>query len=186
MFLVPLVVLSVVLVALVVAIVVAVVVRSGDRSGPPGSRAGATTAGEIDPCVVGTWRVTAHREDVTLDSFGKVTFNAEGTGASVRLDGAGMGATDYGTGTRFGGVAAGQTIRLDVRGKVTYRYAATRGRVSFHDPQSEATATIYLNGTRSTEAPFTGSTDPAEYECSGDRMVQRTDVFQTTLTRVDR
>jgi hypothetical protein len=184
MFLVPLVVLSVVLVALIVAIVVAVVVRAGDRSDQPGSAGATTAAGEIDPCVVGGWRVTAHREGVTIDGVGEVTFDAKGTGPSVRLNADGTGVTDYGTGTRYEGVAAGRTIRLDVRGTVTYRYAAADGTFSFRDMASDAKATIFLDGARSTETRFTGSTDPASYECAGDRMVERTGAFQTTFSRV--
>jgi hypothetical protein len=180
LFIVPLVVLSVVLVALVVAIVVVVVVRRGAGSD--------SAAGRIDRCVIGTWRFAAHREDVTMPRFGKVTFTGTftgtGAGATVRLTDDGAGVTDYGTATRFDGVTAGHTIQLDVAGKVTYRYAAADGTVSFHEPAWSAKATIYLDGAKSTEVPFTGSNDPADYQCSGDRLVFRTDLYETTLTRV--
>ncbi len=176
LFVVPLVVLSVVLVALMVAIAVVVVVRKG-----------ANAAGENDPCVVGTWRVIAHREDVALPNVGTVTFNAEGDGPSVRLNADGTAVTDYGTGTRYAGTALRQTIRLDVRGTVRYRYAASGGKfsVQFKSVTSDAKGTIFLDGTRYREVPFSGSADPASYECSQERMVQRTDAFETTLTRLD-
>jgi hypothetical protein len=176
LFVIPLVVLSVVLVALIVAIVVVVVVRKG-----------ANASGGNDPCVVGRWRVTAHREDVTLGSFGKVTFNSEGDGPSVRLNADGTAVTDYGTETRYTGTALRQTVQLDVRGTVRYRYAASGGRFSVQSQSvtSEAKGTIFLDGARYAEVPFRGSSDPASYECSGDRMVQRTDAFETTFSRLD-
>jgi hypothetical protein len=174
LFVAPLVVLSVVLVALVVAIVVVVVVRQGANAG-----------GGNDPCVVGTWRVTAHREDVTLPSFGKVTFNAEDEGPSVRLDADGTAVTDYGTGTRYAGTALRQTVRLEVRGTVRSRYVASASRFSVQSVTSDAKGTIFLDGARYAEVDFTGSSDPASYECSQDRMVQRTAAFETTLTRLD-
>jgi hypothetical protein len=174
LFVVPLVVLSVVLVALIVAIVVVVVVRKG-----------ANASGQNDPCVVGSWRVTAHREDVALPSFGKVIFTAEDDGPSVRLNADGTAVTDYGTGTRYTGTALRQTIQLDVDGTVRYRWAARGGRFTVQPVASDAKGTIFLDGTRFREVPFTGSADPASYECSSDRMVQRTDTFETTLTRLD-
>lgn len=172
MFVVPLVVLSVVLVALVVAIVVVVVVR--DR-GP---------ADEIEACVVGTWRIAEHREEVTTARFGTVTFTGTGTGATVRLNGDGTGVTDYGAATRFDGATVGHRIRLDVTGDVSYQYAAAGGRVSFRDPVSNAKGTIFLDGVKSTEVAFSAPTDPADYQCSGDRMTFKTRLYETTLTRI--
>lgn len=170
-FIVPLVVLSVVLVALVVAIVVVVVRRTG---------------GGIDGCVVGTWRITAHREDVTTPRFGTVTFTGTDRGATVRLSGDGAGVTDYGPSTRFAGATAGHEIRLEVTGTVTYRYAAADGVISFRDPGPSATGTLFLDGTKSAEVPFTTSTAPADYECSADRLTFRTSRYETTLTRTGR
>jgi hypothetical protein len=173
LFIVPLVVLSVVLVALVVAIVVVVVVRG---RGP---------ADEVDACVVGTWRVAAHREEVTTARFGAVTFTGTGPGATVRLGDDGAGVTDYGTVTRFKGATAGaHTIGLEVTGTVTYRYEAAGGTVSFRDPTSHATAAIFVDAAKSTEIRFTGSTDPADYKCSGDRLTFKTKLYETTLTRI--
>ena len=171
LFIVPLVVLSVVLVALVVAIVVVLVVRG---RGP---------ADEIEACVVGSWRVAEHREQVTTARFGTVTFTGTGSGATVRLNGDGTGVTDYGAATRFDGVTAGHRIRLDVTGKMTYRYTAADGTVSYRDQVSTAKGTILLDGTRA-EVPFAGTPDPADYECSGDRMTFRTGLYETTLTRI--
>jgi hypothetical protein len=170
LFIVPLVVLSVVLVALVVAIVVVLVVR---ERGP---------ANEIEACVVGTWRVAEHREEVTTARFGTVTFT--GAGPTVRLNGDGTGVTDYGAATRFDGVTAGHRIRLDVTGNVSYQYAAAGGRVSFRDPVSNAKGTIFLDGAKSTEVAFSAPTDPADYQCAGDRMTFKTRLYETTLTRV--
>lgn len=171
--------LCVTLVVIVVAIVVVVLVRGGDESSPS---AGPSSAA-IDSCVVGAWQVTAHREDVTLDSIGNVTFTGKGTGASVRLAADGSGVTDYGSGSRFEGVAAGQTVRLDVTGKISYRITATGDTVSFLEMTSNATGKIFVNGDPYAEAPFDGSTDPASYTCSGDMMTEQTAHYRTTLTR---
>lgn len=178
LFIVPLVVLSVLLVALVVAIVVVLVVRGTGSRGP--------AADGIDPCVVGTWRMVTHREDVTTLRFGEVTFTSAGPGATVRLNRDGTGVTDYGAATRFEGAVAGHAIRLDVTGQVTYHYAAERGTIAFQEPDQKATGIIFLDGAKSTEIPFTTSTDPADYACSGDHLTIKTRRYETTLDRVSR
>jgi hypothetical protein len=178
LFIVPLVVLSVVLVALVVAIVVVLVVRGGSGSDD--------AAGRIDRCVVGAWRVVTHREQVTVPRFGEVTFTGAGSGASVRLNGDGTGVTDYGAATRFDGVTSGHRIRLDVTGTVTYRYTAADRTFSYRDLVSTAKGTIVLDGGGSTEVPFAGTPDPADYECSGDRLVFQARLYETTFTRLSR
>jgi hypothetical protein len=175
-FVAPLVVLSVVLVALVVAIAVVLVVRDDERTD-------ASAGSRVDPCVVGVWQVTAHTEDVVLPSVGAVAFKGEGAGPSVRLNADGSGVTDYGAATRYSGTAAGQAVRLDVRGTVRYRYTAAGGTFAIREPTQDAEGTIFLDGARRGEVPFTASTDPATYECSGDRMTQGTDWFETTLSR---
>jgi hypothetical protein len=171
-FVIPLIVFSVTLVAVVAAIVVVVVSRSGPD----------TPAEPSDSCLVGVWRVTSHKEEVTLDSFGKVTF--QGAGARVQLNADGTGVTDYGTKTHFEGLAEGQKIALDVAGKLTFGYAAADGRVSFSAMTSDATSTVYFNGEQyGSSTPFEGSTEPATYTCNATTLVQQTTISRTELAR---
>jgi len=189
-FVIPLVALSVTLVILVVAIVVVVIVRSSgtdtptDPSASPSDTSASQEASDVDPCVVGRWRVTSHREDVAIPDVGKVTFTG-GEDAEIELNADGSGSTDYRDGTAFEGTAEGRTIKLEISGTVDYEFTARDGTVSFKNVQSDATAKIFIDGEQyGSEQPFEGSDDPSKYECSGDELVQKTFLYETKFTKV--
>jgi hypothetical protein len=176
LFVIPLITLSITLVILVVAIVIVVIVK-GDETGTPSA-----SMTQIDQCVVGDWRVTDHREDVSMSGIGPVTFT--GKGAKVHLGADGSGITDYGDRTRFEGTVGSQQVRLEVSGTLRYHFTAVNGTVSFTDMTSQATVQTYLDDVLSrTAAPFNGSTDPATYTCHGDTLVESKTAYRTELTR---
>lgn len=180
MFVVPLIALSATLVVLVIAIVIVVTTRDDDRP------TGTATAGQVDRCVVGHWRVTSHREEVDPDvpGIGKVTFT--GSGAEIRLKDDGTGATDYGAATRFEGTVSGQTIGLAIGGTVTYRFATVDGSFSFRDMHSNATSRAFVDGREyGTEQVFQSDDSDASYECSQDALVEHTDWYESRMTRID-
>jgi hypothetical protein len=191
-FMIPLVALSATLVVLVTAIVVVLAMRGGgDEPGPgpigaPTSgvpTAAATKTGD-DECVVGTWRVTSHKEDVPVTGVGKVTFIG-GSGGTLRLNADGTGETDYGSGTEFEGEMEGQTVRLEVSGRLTYSYTARDGFVSIRDLESTVTARLYRDGEQYGDTlPLAGSEDSATYTCSTDRLTQKTFLYTTEYERV--
>jgi hypothetical protein len=185
-FVVPLVALSATLVVLVVAIVVVVIVRSGgqtdDPLAGPTTPAGPTANPDVDPCVVGTWKVTSHTETVTMEDIGEVRFTG-GAGGTLELTADGSGTTTYNA-TTFEGTGEGQTIKLEISGSVTYDFTARNGTVSTSNVRSTATYSSYLNGDPvETDQPFEASDDPANYTCSGHTMTQSTDLYETRFTK---
>lgn len=178
-FLIPLVALSATLFVLIAAIVIVVAVRSADDD--PGTTP--TSASDVDECVVGTWRVTSHQEDVPVKDYGKVTFTG-GDGATLRLGADGTGETDYGSGTEFEGEMRGQDVRLEVSGTLKYRYTARDGHVTLSDIVSDASGKLFLDNEQYGDPlPFEGSEDPSTYTCSGDSLTQRTFLYTTEYTR---
>jgi hypothetical protein len=182
-FVIPLVALSVTLIVLVIGIVTVFIVRNSSKGTPDGGGSTAA-AGDVDPCVVGRWEITSHREDVAMDEVGKVTFTG-GEGAVLELSADGKGVQDYGDGTDFDGTANGKTIELEISGKISFDFTARDGTVSVSNLNSEATAKTFLDGEEYGSAqPFPGDDDPSKYECSGDTMVQRTFHYETQFEKV--
>jgi len=153
----PLIALSVVLVVLVVAIVAVVVVKASD-SGE------GTDDVAVDDCVVGSWRVTSHRESVVVDGGSSVQFS--GSGATVRLSADGKGVTDYGDGTTFFASVAGIRVELVFKGTISY-----------------GTATLYQGGVEATSQPLNSDTTPSKYTCEGDKLVQNTELADIEMAR---
>jgi hypothetical protein len=189
-FVVPLVALSVTLVVLVVAIVIVVLVRGGSKETPTGGPGpgpvdtSAATSSDVDSCVVGQWKVTSHKEAVSIPEVGEVQFTG-GDGGEIELRADGTGHNDYGDGTSYEGTADGATFRLEIRGTVDYEFSARDGTLSIRNIESDATAQWYYNGKENgSERPFEGSTDPANYECSGDSLVEKTNEYEATYTRI--
>ncbi|HYN94822.1 MAG TPA: hypothetical protein VES42_13315, partial [Pilimelia sp.] len=125
----------------------------------------------------------SHREDVPVAGVGTVTFTG-GAGASTVYAADGTGTTSYPPGTAFEGRTGGRTVRLVVAGVVTYGFAARDGTLSFRAVRSRASATVFVDGRRSgSPTPFVAGDDPATYACTGGTLVQRTALYETTLTR---
>ena len=170
----PLIALSVVLVVLVVAIVAVVVVKASD-SGE------GTDDVAVDDCVVGSWRVTSHRESVVVDGGSSVQFS--GSGATVRLSADGKGVTDYGDGTTFFASVAGIRVELVFKGTISYDFATSNGSITFSNVQADGTATLYQGGVEATSQPLNSDTTPSKYTCEGDKLVQNTELADIEMAR---
>ncbi|GAA4453466.1 hypothetical protein [Phytohabitans houttuyneae] len=195
-FLVPLVALASTLVVLVVAIVIVAAVRGGDEepvgspttsaptSAGPGESQSAAPAGDIDQCVIGTWQVTSHREDVPVEGVGKVTFIG-GEGATLQLNADGTGETDYRSGTEFQGTTGGRTYKLEVSGKLTFEYTARSGSAEFTDVNSNASGKLFIDGEQyGGSIPFNAEADTSTYTCSTGLLTQKTFLYTTEYERV--
>jgi hypothetical protein len=184
-FVVPLIALSVTLVILVVAIVVVLLVRHDGGTTVAGPTRSPTAASGVDECLVGRWRVTEHREDTTVPNYGRLTITG-GEGAEILLRANGTGETDYGSATSFGATAAGQRIRIEVHGKITYSVEALGGSLTQRNVTSAAKVRLYVNDEPyGTERPFT--TDEGQqsrYTCGGDSLTQSSILFETAMTRL--
>jgi hypothetical protein len=183
-FVLPLIALSVTLVVLVVAIVIVVVVRDGDPTvpgaspTPGGGPATATGNPDVDPCVVGRWVVTQHREVVAIDNVGRVTFNG-GRGGTVDLTADGTGVFTYPAGTAYEGTGNGKAIRLEIEGEALFDYAARNGTMSLRNIRADGTARALVDGDEVAEEPLTLTDDPANYSCLDDTMTIRTAAYTT-------
>ncbi|MEE6258456.1 hypothetical protein [Plantactinospora sonchi] len=203
-YLVPIVALTSTLVALVIAIVVVLVLGDGgaeSRDGRTGSAAGPTTgpavgdttsagpptgaAAEGADCLVGTWRVTEHREQVDVPDVGRLSFTG-GAGARLSLSAEGAAIADYGTGTSHRADYAGQDVVLELRGRVSYRYEATGDRLEPLDLRSDAEFRLSVGDRPAGDwQPFTASTAPSSYTCVGDSLTQRSLVATILYARAD-
>lgn len=195
-FLVPLVALASTLVVLIVAIVIVVAVRGGGEepiadptrsavasAGPERSES-AAPASDIDQCVIGTWRVTSHREEVRIDGVGKVTFLG-GEDATLRLKADGTGETDFGSGTNFQATASGRTYKLEISGRLTFDYTARGGTAKFTDMTSRASGKLFIDGEQyGGTIPYNAEADSSRYTCSTDLLRQETFLYTTEYERV--
>jgi len=193
-YLVPLVALASTLVVLVVAIVVVVAASGGDDpvAGPTGGpttaaptgSASAAPGADLDKCVVGTWRVTSHKETVPVEGQGSVTFTG-GEGATLRLNSDGTGQTDYGSSTEYQGELNGETVRLEVSGRLTYDFSTLNGRINVTNMESTAKGTFTI-GTEEYDVPnvFDTKDDSASYTCSSGVLTQNTGLLATEFERV--
>jgi hypothetical protein len=186
-FVVPLVALSITLVVLVVAIVVVVVVRDGGTdpvtapSSPPATPS-STGNPDVDPCVVGRWVVSQHREVVPVDNVGRVTFTG-GRDSTLDLAADGSGVMSYPTGTSYEGSANGKTIKLEIAGDVEFEYVARDGTMSLKNLQADATAKAFVDGDLVGTDQLDPDDDPANYSCLNDSLTLRTTIYTTDYTK---
>jgi hypothetical protein len=187
-FVVPLVALSITLVVLVVAIVVVVIVREDETdptvTGPstPPVNTSPTGNPDVDPCVVGRWVVSQHREVVPIDNVGRVTFTG-GRDSTLDLEADGSGVMSYPSGTSYEGSANGKTIKLEIAGNVDFEYVARDGTMSLKNLQADATAKAFVDGELVGTDRLEPDDDPANYSCLNDSLTLRTTLYTTDYTK---
>jgi hypothetical protein len=172
---VPLVALGSTLFFLVAAIVVVVAARAGAGAG----------ADEEPPCLVGTWNVLRHVEDVPLPPAaggGTVTLQG-GRGATLVLRADGTGVADYGTRTEYLGQIGEQVIKLEVSGRVTFRYTTDGSTARLSDIDVQAQGQAYVDGVKQGEPDELEPTDVSTYECADDRMTEKSGAATITYER---
>lgn len=173
---VPLVVLSVVLVALVTAIVAVVVSRAGDGGGKGTGGASNSPSTNVDPCVVGNWRVTSHTEDIEVNNE-NVRFTGEG--ARIRLADNGTGVIEYGDGIAY----TGGRYTLTLAGSVNFDFRTANGRVTFSNLGPAGTITLKAGDIVLAQQPLEGSDDPATYTCDATTLVEQTTKFRVEMRK---
>jgi hypothetical protein len=184
--LVPLIALSSILVILVAAIVVIAVVRASGRSNPSTGGSTATRANSlVDECVIGTWRMSHYEEDVPVTGYGNVKFTGEGAEVRLRVDGTGV--TDYKDGTTFNATVDGVVYKLVVSGTVSFGYRTSNGTFSFSGVTASGQETLTRTDTgQQVTQDLTGSSDPANYTCSGDSLTEFTNQYRAEMRLVNR
>lgn len=132
----------------------------GDSPPLPGLSAGS--------CVVGSWAADTTRSVVSQQINGAtVAVEFTGRGTRIRLDAEGNGITDYGSGVTLS--APGYADQV-LAGTIRYRYAVSRGRMTFSDIVTNGTVTQRdVFGTVYSER-MDPIVDPVEFRC-GDKQL---------------
>jgi hypothetical protein len=192
----PLIAVAAAAIVLVAAIIVVVVVKSNKDTGA--TAAGPSAAGDrspaaapsatalVDPCVVGTWKVTSAQRVVDFGgSYGKIKVTlADPYTTTLRADGTGV--EDLGDATAFQSVADSIIYTVAVNGTNSYGFRTSGGTMSYSGSVAKGHWVALVNDktvTSGTTAGIFGS-DPVRYTCSGDAMTeQRGDDYSAQLTR---
>jgi hypothetical protein len=137
-----------------------------------GTRLGADAAARR--CVVGDWRVVSYAETIDLGALGAVPISG-GETARLRLAADGTRSTDYGPATIYTGTSGGHAVRVELRGRVEFRYAASdRGTLTVSEVRSAPLARVLVDERQVGEPvalrPATGA---LSYSCAGDELIQR-------------
>lgn len=135
-----------------------------------------------DECVVGTWElVNSVIPDVNFDG-NPVDLTGRGTIYHYRPDGTGL--TEF-NGVTWAGDAGGNRYEHTITGKMTWRYRASNGHITYTDTRVEGRSVLKINGTVREDEPLTAAADdaPAPYRCTTASMSFVSDTRTTELER---
>ena len=143
---------------------------SSSSSSSPASESSPTTqgaAGELDPCLVGTWEVARHEEQIPLagtltDLERTMTFAKDGRLTIVYEDSRPKGA---GSGMVFDGT-------------VVYDVGTSEGRMTFDLVEDDLDVTMM-----GSPIPSTPGTQPVDYTCEGDTFTETSAVIDAEYRR---
>lgn len=165
--------------AIAVALTVAQLVTSrgdGSAATPPASPSAAASPSVaaspspsyppgVDPCLLGTWRVTNNTVYGLIDDV-RVLYTG-GAGTLITYRAGGTTTIDYNKmqprTTRF----RGATWSDVVRGTSSGRYQAEDGAITSTQTRTNATGTLRRNGKVNASGPITYYPEPTQYRCNG-------------------
>jgi len=175
---------GIVAVAAIVALTVTVVhlvtpSGEGTISNPPVSPSGAASPSAsvrpspsyrpgVDPCLLGTWRVTSNQVWGLIDDTRVLYTGGAGTVIVYRADGTSR--TDYSKMRPRTARYRGATWSDVHRGTVTGRYYAADGAITDTITKSTAVDTLRRNGKVNVKAPVTFFPEPSQYRCTGNDL----------------
>ncbi len=171
---------------LLVVLVVAIVVVAAHKGGPA-RRAGAGSpppSALIDPCLVGTWRTTADRQQLDVTGVGTVEVSGSGTVVHIGADGSDL--QEYASATPYVGTPNGHRLEITVSGTVRGTIRTDHGTMTFQGMSADGTVSAAVDGMVVTSVPLTPGTDPVSYTCTGDQATEWGSQYQVTLVRTSR
>jgi len=122
----------------------------------------------IDPCLLGTWRVTSNQVWGLIDSTRVLYSGGAGILVTYRKDGTST--TDFNKmkprTTRY----RGATWADVVRGIASGTYYAEKGTITGSTTKSTAVGTVRRNGKFNASAPVTFFPEPDQYRCKGNNL----------------
>ena len=176
--------LAVAAVAVIVALTVTVVYLvmphgEGTAAQPPASSSAAASPSVsvspspsyrpgVDPCLLGTWRVTMNQAWGLIDSTRVLYTGGAGVLITYRADGTEF--TDYSKMRPRTAHFRGVTWSDVHRGTVSGRYYAADGAITDTVKKSTAVDTVRRNGKVNTTSPVTFFPEPSQYRCTGDDL----------------
>ncbi|MEN3304319.1 MAG: hypothetical protein V7603_521 [Micromonosporaceae bacterium] len=178
-------------VVLVAAIIVVIVVKStkdtrttGTGDASPLASLSASTL--VDPCVVGTWKVTSAQRVVDFGgTYGKIKVTSADT-YTMKLRADGTGVEDLGDATAFQSVANSTIYTVAVNGTDSYGFRTSGGTLTYSGAVAKGHWVALVNDKTVTSGTTDGifGSDPVQYTCSGDAMTeQRGDDYSAQMTR---
>ncbi|MFI6761202.1 Hsp70 family protein [Micromonospora sp. NPDC050417] len=123
----------------------------------------------IDPCLLGTWRITSSRVIGYVDDIQVQYVGGAGVVETYRADG--TSSVDYSKMEPRVGTLRGVTWSEVDRGKASGTYYAENGKITGNITKSDAVGTLRRNGKINATAPLTFFLEPTTYRCSGDRLI---------------
>jgi hypothetical protein len=131
---------------------------SSSPSYPPG----------VDPCLLGTWRVTMNQAWGLIDDTRVLYTGGAGTLVIFRADGTAL--TDYNKMQPRSVRYRGATWTNVHRGTVSGRYYAAGGKITETITKSNAVDTLRRNGRVDVTSPVRFFPEPSEYRCTGNDL----------------
>jgi len=122
----------------------------------------------IDPCLLGTWRITTNRAWGLIYDTRVLYTGGAGTIVSYRADGTAR--TDYGKMQPRIARYRGDTWSDVHRGTVSSRYYADDGTITDTITKSNAMDTLRRNGKVNSKTPVTYFPEPSQYRCTGNDL----------------
>jgi hypothetical protein len=163
------------LAALALAIVVATVTtaaiwyatRDPGASAGPGGAAG--SAGDTDPCLHGTWTMTASDKTWSIAGLAVQMSSDSASIREFRPDGTAL--LDFAGGHRETGTAAGAQYDVVLTGTIEFDYRTSDDRILATNPETDAVQVVSISGLELAREPITVVTDPFRYVCDNDTLV---------------
>jgi len=122
----------------------------------------------IDPCLLGTWRITSNQVWGLLDSTRVLYTGGAGTLITFRADGTSL--TNYNKMRPRTAHYRGDTWTDVHRGTVSGRYYADDGTIIDTVTKSNAVDTLRRNGKVNSTSPVTFFPEPSQYRCTGNDL----------------
>jgi len=153
----------------------------GGPSGGASPRAPSSAAGDLDECLVGTWRTTEHTETVDTEQ-GKLTISDVKRTLEITEDGTETVTYDGTPATLALEAAGGEAV---FEGTVTYDVSTSGETMSFVLGEVDGSLTVRLADGTENEQDLKPGSGPVQYTCSEDSFTQSATGYRSVMERVE-
>lgn len=158
---------------------------TGPGAGPTGGTGGtggtdASGPGDVDDCLVGTWRTTEHTESADTEQ-GRLTIT--GVDRTLRISADGTETVTYGSRPATATTDKGRA-QVTYAGTVVYGVSTNGDRMSFELRTADGTITVAAEGAQPTSEALKPGTGAVTYTCDADTFVQEAQGYRSVMERV--